>query len=359
MLLDALLTPPTSQSDAARHFYDAARAIIGGFMGWVRFGPGMEGGTLELVRSLLLSPKDEAKQLAEVMGKFPDVAFGRVAEALQRMERVGAQEAGSNFSTIANQLGWLRFPELQEDTLESDFDVRGICDGNTDLYVVVPPALLEEVRAWIRLWISVPNAIASEHIGAERKDLLIVLDEMPKLGYLAPVMSAWTMAAGTGVHFWAIIQSLSALEASWGSGTPNCSWTTRNSTRSWASRTPRPGKRIVSPRHLERQPFELLPRASPARAEERRMWCGSGWCRCRNSCPWTPTRSTSWSRRGAWNGTRCGSHTRATGSAVASRAPASIPTRCGRSECGMGTVQTRYAPSQPAHAAAPVSVHIA
>ena len=187
VLLDALLTPPTSRSDAARHFYDAARAIIGGFMGWVRFGPGMEGGgTLELVRNLLLSPKDEAKQLAEVMGKFPDVAFGRVAEALQRMERVGAREAGSNFSTIANQLGWLRFPELQEDTLESDFDIRGICNGNTDLYIVVPPELLEEVRAWIRLWISVPNAIASEHIGAERKDLLIVLDEMPELGYLAP-----------------------------------------------------------------------------------------------------------------------------------------------------------------------------
>ena len=40
VLLDALLTPPTSQSDAARDFYDAARAIIGGFMGWVRFGPG-------------------------------------------------------------------------------------------------------------------------------------------------------------------------------------------------------------------------------------------------------------------------------------------------------------------------------
>ena len=43
-----------------------------------------------------------------------------------------------------------------------------------------------------------------------------MLDEMPKLGYLAPVMNAWTMAAGAGVHFWAIIQSLSALEASLG-----------------------------------------------------------------------------------------------------------------------------------------------
>ncbi len=100
--------------------------------------------------------------------------------------------------------------------MERDFDVRGICDGNTDLFIVVPPELLEEVRAWIRLWSPDPNAIVSEHIGAARKDRVIVLDEMPKLGYLTPVMNAWTMTAGAGVHFWAIIQSLSAREASLG-----------------------------------------------------------------------------------------------------------------------------------------------
>ena len=100
-----------------------------------------------MLRRLLLSNKDEAKKLAEVMGQFPDVAFGRVPEARQRMERVGAQDAGSNFSTISHQLGWPRVPELRKDTMERDFDVRGICDGNTDLYIVVPPELLEEVRA--------------------------------------------------------------------------------------------------------------------------------------------------------------------------------------------------------------------
>ena len=41
------------------------------------------------------SPKQyEAKRLAEVVGGLPDMAFGRVAEAVKRMERVGALEAG-------------------------------------------------------------------------------------------------------------------------------------------------------------------------------------------------------------------------------------------------------------------------
>ena len=56
-------------------------------------------------------------------------------------------QAGSIFSTIASQLSCLRFRELQDGTMESDFDVRSICDGMTDLCIVVPPELLEEVRA--------------------------------------------------------------------------------------------------------------------------------------------------------------------------------------------------------------------
>ena len=43
ILLDALLAPPTSQSDAARHFCDAARAIVGGFMGSFRSRYGGKG----------------------------------------------------------------------------------------------------------------------------------------------------------------------------------------------------------------------------------------------------------------------------------------------------------------------------
>ena len=48
------------------------------------------------------------------------------------------------------------------------------------------------------------------------RDLLIVIDEMPRLGYLKPVMDGYTMAAGKGVHFWCFAQSISALDSTWG-----------------------------------------------------------------------------------------------------------------------------------------------
>ena len=46
--------------------------------------------------------------------------------------------------------------------------------------------------------------------------MLIVIDEMPRIGFLKPVMDGYTMAAGKGVHFWCFAQSISALDSSWG-----------------------------------------------------------------------------------------------------------------------------------------------
>ena len=48
------------------------------------------------------------------------------------------------------------------------------------------------------------------------RDMLIVIDEMPRIGFLKPVMDGYTMAAGKGVHFWCFAQSISALDSSWG-----------------------------------------------------------------------------------------------------------------------------------------------
>ena len=74
--------------------------------------------------------------------------------------------------------------------------------------------MVGEVRAWIRLWITIPNAIPNRQ--ALKRDLLLIIDEMPRLGFLKPVMDAYNLAAGKGVHFWCFSQSISALEATWG-----------------------------------------------------------------------------------------------------------------------------------------------
>ena len=214
VLLDAILTPPKGTNDSSSHFYESARAIISGYIAWVKFKKSGSDCTLQEVYRLLTLPEEERDALVEVMRKEAAFAGGLTHVAAERQSQVGQQEAGSNFSTIANQLAWLNYPEMAEHTGSSDFDPMELAEGDMDLFVVVPEEMTDHVKAWVRLWVTIPNGVSG--MTALKRDMLIVIDEMPKLGFLKPVMDAYTMAAGRGVHFWCFAGSVSALDAGWG-----------------------------------------------------------------------------------------------------------------------------------------------
>ena len=218
VLLDALLTPPTSDAqNTSQHFYQSAREIIAGHIAWVRFNVKPQHRNLDTVRQLLGGTQDAARgflaRIESEKDKVRDVG-GLTRKALERRISVGPEEAGSQSSTVANQLAFLAQPDLLVNTSESTFDPAVLGDGNTDLFIVVPDDMVGEVRAWLRLWITIPNAIPNRQ--ALDRDLLLIIDEMPRLGFLKPVMDAYNLAAGKGVHFWCFSQSISALEATWG-----------------------------------------------------------------------------------------------------------------------------------------------
>ena len=215
VLLDALLTPPRPDAhNSGRHFYESARAIVAGYMAWVRFQEPSEMRNLATLYAKLSMPPKERDAFARKVTSMEPFAGGLTHIAVQRQTQVGDDEGGSNFMTIANQLAFLNFPELLAHTQESSFDPLILADGKTDLFVVAPEETIEHVKGWLRLWVSIPNAVAG--IKPLERDLLIVIDEMPRLGYLKPVMDGYTMAAGKGVHFWCFAQSISALDSTWG-----------------------------------------------------------------------------------------------------------------------------------------------
>ena len=215
VLLDALLTPPTGDSqNTSQHFYQSAREIIAGHIAWVRFKEPAGKRNLEQVRVLLSLPPDKLKAFRQDVEKKGPFCGDLALKAIDRRLSVGPEEAGSQSSTIANQLSFLAQPGLLENTASSTFDPAVISDGNTDLFIVVPDDMVGEVRSWVRLWITIPNAIPNR--AALKRDLLLVIDEMPRLGFLKPVMDAYNLAAGKGVHFWCFAQSISSLESTWG-----------------------------------------------------------------------------------------------------------------------------------------------
>ena len=217
VLLDGLTTPPAGHVNAsALHFYTSAREIMAGYIAWVRFREPVGRRTLARVRELLSQTGDERGWFMDQVKESSPFCGGLAHQAIGRQSEVGKDEAGSQFSTIANQLAFLSFPELVGQTATSDFDPAIIAAGRADIFVVVPDDLVDSVRPWLRLWITIPNSLASRHV--LERDLLLVIDEMPRLGFLKPVMDAYTLAAGKGVHFWCFAQSVSALDQTWGEG---------------------------------------------------------------------------------------------------------------------------------------------
>ena len=217
VLLDGLMTPPAGNANAsALHFHSSAREIMAGYIAWVRFREPRGRRTLARVRALLSQTGDERAQFIDRVRASREFCGGLAHQAIGRQSEVGKDEAGSQFSTIANQLAFLSFPELVRQTSASDFDPAIIARGDADIFVVVPDELADAARPWLRLWITIPNALANRH--ALKRDLLLVIDEMPRLGFLRPVMDAYNLAAGKGVHFWCFAQSVSALDQSWGEG---------------------------------------------------------------------------------------------------------------------------------------------
>ena len=215
VLLDGLLTPPKGGADNSRHFYESARAILGGMMAWCRWmhpipDPDRKAVAFRTVRDFMMATGPTEENMKNAILGDPTLGYGLPYDAIQRMEKVGIAEGGSNFSTISNQLDWLLMPELEASTMESSFDPMVLAEGNTDLFVVVPENQVDDARSWLRLWIVIANMVAERRL--DHGGMTIVIDEMPKLGYLKSVMDSVTMAAGKGIRYWFFTQTLSALE---------------------------------------------------------------------------------------------------------------------------------------------------
>ena len=214
VLTDALMEEPKTDSGNQKHFYESARSLISGYLAWVRFKMPSERRNLRTLHELLALGTEAREELFAAVDATPRFAGGLMHLAVERSRRVGKEEGGSNFTTVSNQLSFLNYPELAEHTRISTFDPLELADGEMDIFVVVPDALLGRVKGWLRLWITIPYAVADRK--SFKRDMLIVVDELPAVGYLSAVMEAYNLAAGKGVHFLTFAQSVSALDRSWG-----------------------------------------------------------------------------------------------------------------------------------------------
>ncbi len=102
------------------------------------------------------------------------------------VRRAGNNAAGDVVSTAIAHTKWLDSMGMQRALAASDFSLRDLNDGNTTVYLVLPPQYLDVHGRFLRLFVNLALQAAAE--GHKRKyATLFLLDEFYALGRLQQV----------------------------------------------------------------------------------------------------------------------------------------------------------------------------
>lgn len=214
VILDALVMPPKGNaSQNESHFADGARRVIASSIAWVMVKEPKHKRTLMRVYDLINQEWGKLRSQLEMMAAS-DAGYGLAADGAKLLLSVGEKERGSFLSTVTNALSFLQFPQMKRHLEKSDFGLDPLCTNDMDLFIVVPDDLLDKVRMYLRLWVTLPMAQISRKTPSER--VLLILDEMPAIGRLAPVLKAYRMAAGKGLSVWGFTQTFAGLIEEYG-----------------------------------------------------------------------------------------------------------------------------------------------
>jgi type IV secretion system protein VirD4 len=95
----------------------------------------------------------------------------------------------------------------------------------TSIYIVVPPQYLREYQGVMRMMVGLAIAELTRHStwvaweGWEEKppcDVLFLLDELPALGHMPPIVNGLAYLAGYGIQIWSFVQNIGQLKGIYG-----------------------------------------------------------------------------------------------------------------------------------------------
>ena len=178
-------------------------------------------------------------------------------------------ELASIRSTADTQTRWILSPPMRDDLKKSGVDFRKLKEKPTTVYVILPAERMRTHSVWLRLVIV--SALRALYRPGGLRTLLLI-DEMPALGHLAPLEDAFGLVRGYKVQIAGICQDLAQLKAlykeRWESFLANAGvvqgFTPNDlTTADWMSR--RAGQTTLRCAIIERKPLSREP-ASAAKA---------------------------------------------------------------------------------------------
>jgi type IV secretion system protein VirD4 len=166
--------------------------------------------SLQSVRSLLTNP-DKMAAAIKIMIES-DAMDGMLSRLGHQLGHFKDKELSSTLTTANRFLRFLDTKVIADSTRQSSFNPADLLQGNTTVYLVLPPDRMRAQSALLRMWIgSMLRAVIKGGLQSTKK-VHFILDEAASLGHMECLEDAINTSRGYGVRLLFIYQSLGQLK---------------------------------------------------------------------------------------------------------------------------------------------------
>jgi len=196
------------------HWPESAQGLVVGLVMWEKWRNGNKA-NLANVRTLLTEAENADEKGRPISGLRFTAANMVVSNNTAMASLAGrylrtSDEISSIRSSADTQTRWLLSQPMRDDLSRPGVDLTRLKKGLKTIYVILPAERMRTHSAWLRLVI-VSALRALYQAGGLRT--LILIDELPALGYLAPLDDAFGLVRGYNVQIAGICQDLNQLES--------------------------------------------------------------------------------------------------------------------------------------------------
>ena len=225
--ISALLSPQKkSEGSNARYFAEQAARLIQCLMLYVSCSEDIpkEERNLVTVFDLLMQPIADLKEITlRCIESKKDLLDGIIAGLAARILGTEARELSGTLNTAAQELSFLQSPLMRKFFTEATFKGEKILDGKTDVYVCLPPEHRESYGRFMRLitgciFLSMQKGVGKRENTRgdfQKRKLLMVLDEMPSLGYMSAIEDMIVYGRGYGVSVIVVSQTIELIKSTY------------------------------------------------------------------------------------------------------------------------------------------------
>lgn len=225
-LVSASLYIDRAESANSAHFRENAQMILRGFIAYVLTDPSIDdnkrnlGTVFDLIKTG--DPTGERYSAADInlliQKKMPVNTHinGAARDASDLLMRVSDKEAGSYLSTISRGIDWINSTNVRRIISEkSDFSLRDAKAKEASIYLVLPEDYMAEQSRFVATFFSMAlhlcgNTITPQPKNSKRR-VLFLFDEFAQLRHFTPAEEKITIARGSYLKFWIILQNMEQL----------------------------------------------------------------------------------------------------------------------------------------------------